>query len=83
MTAAAMKKALWLTLGLSLWLVAGTLALACPMCQEALSSQNDPAFGIQLTQGYARSIALMMATPYVVFAGVTLLIVRHARRTKR
>ena len=83
MTAAAMKKLFWLTLGLTLWFVAGGIALACPMCQEALSSQKDPAFGIQLTQGYARSIALMMTTPYVVFAGVTLLIVRSARRSKR
>ncbi len=53
---------------------------ACPSCSESLASQSDPVLSARLTQGYARSIYLMMSAPYLVFAGVTLLIVRSARR---
>ncbi|MBI3317822.1 MAG: DUF420 domain-containing protein [Candidatus Omnitrophica bacterium] len=55
---------------------------ACPACSEAVGSQGDPA-SKQLTQGFARSIYLMMSAPYLVFAGVTFLIVRSARRARK
>ncbi len=57
-------------------------ALGCPMCSEAIANQSDPVLAAQLTQGYARSIGLLMSAPYLLFAGVTFLIVRSARRTK-
>ena len=55
-------------------------ALACPACKEALA--DDPG-GAQLTQGYARSIYLLMWTPYLLFGGVTFAIVRSSRRAKK
>jgi len=51
---------------------------ACPMCKEALSQEGD-----KLTQGWARSIMLLMSAPYLLFAGVTTWIVRSARRHHR
>lgn len=55
-------------------------AAACPACKEALASQADPAAAAKLTQGWGRSIALLMGTPYLLFAGLTLYIVRSAHR---
>ena len=54
-------------------------AMACPACKDAIA--NDPN-GPKLTQGWARSIYLLMWTPYVLFGGVTFGIVRSARRNK-
>ena len=56
-------------------------AAACPSCQAAGSSEN-PAAADKLTQGWARSIYLLMWTPYLLFGGVTFVIVRSARRSK-
>ena len=53
-------------------------ASACPSCKEALSGQ-DPA-SLQLTQGYARSIFLMMSAPYLLFGALTFHIVRTVRK---
>lgn len=50
-------------------------AWACPSCKEALSAQGDT-----LTRGWAQSIFLLMGMPYLLFAGVTLYIVRSTRR---
>lgn len=52
-------------------------ALACPMCQEAVSRNNA-----KLTQGFANSISLLMAAPYLLFGALTFTIVRSARRKK-
>ena len=57
-------------------------AVACPSCKAAGSSEN-PAAAAKLTQGWARSIYLLMWTPYVLFGGVTFAIVRSARRAKK
>jgi uncharacterized membrane protein YozB (DUF420 family) len=57
-------------------------AAACPMCKEILSSQSDPALSHRLTEGFARSITLLMSAPYLLFAGITFLIVRSARRQR-
>ena len=59
------------------------VALACPACKDAIYSSSDPKGYTRLTKGYARSIYLLMGTPYLVFAGVTLTIVRSARRNKK
>ena len=58
-------------------------ALACPACKDAITSGSDPNGSSRLTRGYARSIYLLMGAPYLVFAGVTLTIVRSARRNKK
>ncbi len=57
-------------------------ALACPACNQALASSENPAAAAKLTQGWARSIYLLMWTPYLLFGGVTFAIVRSARRNK-
>ena len=57
-------------------------AAACPSCKEGLSSPENPAASVKLTRGWARSIYLLMWTPYLLFGGVTLAIVRSARRKK-
>ena len=54
-------------------------AIACPSCKEALA--QDPA-GEKLTRGWARSIHLLMVMPYLLFGGVTFVIIRSARRNK-
>ena len=64
------------------WVTTGA-ALACPACKDALYSSSDPKGSTRLTQGYARSIYLLMGTPYLVFAGVTALIVRSTRHRKK
>lgn len=66
---------------IGLGLLAGA-AWACPACKEALSSQADPAAAARLTQGWSRSIALLMGAPYLLFAGFTLYIVRSACRSR-
>ncbi len=63
-------------------LAAAPAVLACPACREALLSQTDPAQANRLREGYNSSIALLMGAPYLLFAGVTFLIVRSIRRTK-
>ena len=68
------------SLSFLLLLVVAGAALACPACKEALA--NDPN-GPRLTQGWARSIYLLMWTPYILFGGVTFAIVRSARRAKQ
>ena len=75
---AALTRAAAFTL-LNILALAGTAA-ACPMCKEALA--EDPA-KTQLLGGWARSIYLLMGTPYVVFAGVTFAIFRNARKNRR
>ena len=57
-------------------------ALGCPLCNEALASSTDPSLN-RVAQGFNRSIALLATTPYLVFAGVALLIIRSARRKSR
>jgi hypothetical protein len=52
------------------------------MCKDLLSSQSDPALSYRLTQGYAWSIALLMSTPYLLFAGVAFFIIRSARHRR-
>ena len=58
-------------------LLAGA-AWACPACNEAAGAQ-----GAALSRGWARSIYLLMATPYLLFAGAAFCIARTARRNKQ
>ncbi|MDO8729810.1 MAG: hypothetical protein Q7J69_01285 [Candidatus Omnitrophota bacterium] len=62
-------------------LCAGT-ALACPSCKTTDASSKNPAAEARLTRGWARSIYLLMWTPYLLFGGVTFAIIRSARRNK-
>ena len=64
-------------------LISPACALACPACKDAIYSSSDPKGYTRLTKGYARSIYLLMGTPYLVFAGVTLTIVRSGYRYRK
>lgn len=55
-------------------------AFACPGCKDAISSSENPAAAAKLTQGWARSITLLMWTPYLLFGGVTFAILRSHRK---
>jgi hypothetical protein len=66
-----------------LTILSSGVALACPSCKEAASSSENPAASAKLTKGWARSIYLLMWTPYLLFGGAAFAIVRSARRTKR
>lgn len=54
------------------------VAWACPACKEAVASQ-----GGTMTRAWASSIYLMMAVPYLLFAGLAFTIARSARRNKK
>ena len=59
-------------------------AMACPACESAVSSsQETPGGSNRLVRGFARSIYVLMAAPYLLFGGVTFAIVRSARRSKK
>ena len=76
----AFRKPSVLLFAIGLLLLLGTAAMACPACKDALA--EDPG-GARLTQGWARSIYLLMWTPYLLFGGVTFAIVRTSRRVKK
>ena len=69
-------------IGLLLLFIARS-ATACPMCADAVASQADKVFVDRLTNGFGWSIAVLMCTPYLLFAGVTFLIIHSARRNRR
>ena len=69
-----------LLLMVCLCLLAGA-AWACPACGGALSSKSDPA-AAKLMEGWKHSIALLMGTPYALFAGFTFYVVRSTRRSR-
>lgn len=58
-------------------------ALGCPMCQDVVASQHDATTASRLTNGFAWSLGLLLCTPYLLFAGITFLIVRSAHRTRK
>jgi len=58
-------------------------AAACPACESAISSQETPGGSAKLVRGFARSIYVLMAAPYILFGGVTFAIVRAAHRAKK
>lgn len=59
-------------------ILTGGAAVACPACKDAVAGQ-----GAAVTRGYARSIHLLMAMPYALFAGLAFTIARSARRNKK
>jgi len=65
-------------------LLFAAVAAACPACESAVSgSQETPGGSARLVRGFARSIYVLMWTPYVLFGGVTFAIVRATRRAKQ
>ena len=56
---------------------------ACPGCKEALFDPGQLQQKLSTAQGYAWSIALLLACPAVLVLGVTALVVRASRRRNR
>lgn len=69
-----------LLLAILLSLLAARAAAACPSCKDALSTPGAPN---PLSRGYARSIHLLMAMPYILFGGVAFTIVRSSKRARK
>lgn len=57
-------------------------AFGCPMCQEVVASQGDPAIASRLTSGFAWSLGLLLSVPYLLVAGTAFWIVRSVRRAR-
>lgn len=55
-------------------------AWACPGCKEALFDPGQLAQKLSTARGYAISIGLLLAVPFVLVAGTAALIVRAYRR---
>ncbi len=55
-------------------------ALACPGCKEALFDPGQLAEKIATAKGYALSIGLLLAVPFLLIAGVIALVARNAHR---
>jgi hypothetical protein len=61
---------------------AAEVAWGCPSCKEAILESGSASASASLAKGYARSILLLMAVPYALFAGVSYCVVRAARRNR-
>ena len=57
--------------------------LACPGCKEALFDPGHLAERLATAKGYALSIGVLLTVPFALVGGVTALVVRAARRSKR
>jgi hypothetical protein len=64
-------------------LAVASIAWACPGCKEALFDPGQLAQKLSAARGYAISIGLLLAVPFVLVAGTTALIVRAQRRRGR
>jgi len=53
---------------------------ACPACKEALFDPSQLQQRLSAAKGYALSIILLLSVPLSLIVGVTMLIVRSARR---
>ncbi len=58
-------------------------AWACPMCKEVAAGQADSSSAANLRNGFGLSLGLLLSTPYILFGGITLSIVRSVRRMKK
>ena len=58
-------------------------ASACPGCKEALFDPGHLAERLATAKGYALSIGVLLTVPFALVGGVTALVVRAARRSKR
>ncbi len=59
------------------------MALACPLCKEALFDPTQLKQTLSTAQGYALSIGLLLAVPCGLVAGLILLILRAQTRARR
>ena len=59
-----------------------TVVQACPGCKDALFDPGQLPQKLAIAKGYALSIGLLLAVPFALVGGLTLLIARMARRSK-
>jgi len=64
-------------------LIAPAVTSACPGCKEALFDPDQLAQKLATARGYALSIGLLLAVPFLIIAGFTAFIIGSARRAKR
>lgn len=65
--------------GLALMLMLSTAAHACPLCADAIQSEQG-ADSAGVTRGFFWSILFLMGMPFLLFGGFTTLLVRAVRR---
>ena len=58
------------------------VAWSCPACKEALFDPGQLAQKLATAKGYALSIGLLLSVPFLLVAGVTMLVVRAAHRKR-
>ena len=59
------------------------MAMACPLCKEALFEAGHIQQRLSMARGYALSIGVLLLVPFGLIAGVTAAVVRAARRRSR
>ena len=64
------------------WALTPTV-MACPLCKEALFDPAQAKQAVKTAKGYALSIGVMLATPALLFGGITAMVVRAQRRKNK
>jgi len=80
---ASCARILTLLIAASILCVVSPLARARPGCKEALFDPGQLSQKLSTARGYAISIGLLLAVPFVLVAGTAALIVRAQRRRRR
>jgi heme/copper-type cytochrome/quinol oxidase subunit 2 len=71
----------WLTASAIALLLLAPVALACPLCAEALFSPGESAAKSRLLWGYVVSVVTLLGIPVLLVGGIAIAITRAARRT--
>ena len=60
-----------------------SMSEACPGCKDALTDPAGLPQRLSMARGYALSIGLLLGMPAALVAGLTVLVIRAARRSRR
>ena len=74
---------LWVVILSFAFLLLPSLAMACPLCKEALFDPGQAQQKFAAAKGYALSIGLLLAMPLGLILGIAALIVHAQRRASR
>jgi hypothetical protein len=72
-----------LAVGAACLIVFPAITAACPGCKEALFDPGQVAQTVGAARGYAWSIILMLAVPFLLLGAITALILRARRKAFR
>ena len=70
----------WIVILTIAYLLAPFTAAACPMCKESLFDPGQIGQKIATAKGYAISIGMLLAVPFILVASVIALVARSTRR---